>query len=894
MSFIKPSDVDLNNLILPTALRTSGMPGFKYCHHTNSMEYITHSIDRFYIPSREEYSTLKYPFPQPTDLALILSFAEVDKNGCIPIILRDKDESVYNQAITSTSFRDSRVIHSDSLGFPIMMNWDIAEAEKVMYEDNANFLHIKTQNYTYDKYYKYIIFGRFPQSYVGDKLNDELLHKFVNGALKKPLFDDKGNPIEFKIPYKKSVYCIDSDGQEYLLVSDITFRKNVKLKNCDGNTIKVKQHMFFKIEPIMWQILNNDELPLTLGGNALHSKTNKVRLISKNTLLTGLDVYMKSWTDESSDGTKFDNNIRNYLCNYFPITAFGRNLPPISYGQVENALTDIGANIKNSNISVPVSKDVRDKISAQKEYNDAASPTSTASADKEYLDENGQLTPEFIEKLKAIEEKHLGVKKNKEETMNTNLTIIDKELTIDEQIAHYINCGASFMLHGLSGIGKSSRVQNINPDLFVGISLSDGMLPEEIKGKTLYPVGQASYWEPPHWYTRINEMCEKNPDKKIVLFIDELTNVDPHVQDLVFDLIQYKSIAPNQGKLPDNCVVVAAGNDKEDSSAAYSLAEPLFRKFSAHIYIPLSVEEFIKYGTKPHRDGSPRPQIHPLITAFVASYGKKVLHSQYDRDNPPKYAIDPRGWEQLSNLIYACDNKIIKSLFENKLGSNLTASFIEFAKTPLITPKDILSGKSIKVPYDINKQLAIALSLRTVNKQQLPFVLSFIAENMHKEVLQTFITEWSDNDTERLLFANNIIQQKIKTSAPIAENTGQKTKSGKNDNITPNQPTEDEVFETSNENSKMITDPKTGAIRPSSEAITDYIEKKRQDGSTTPEPEGDDKKIIPTKTHSAFARWWSMKNEDIDSEPIIENSPTDESEDASYWINKSIDNSKTR
>ena len=415
-----------------------------------------------------------------------------------------------------------------------------------------------------------------------------------------------------------------------------------------------------------------------MGGNALHSKENSVKLIASNMLIAGIPLLMNEWSKESthSYGTNLSHPVRLYLHNNFSKLAFGQDLPPITYEQIEKAIEDIGTHLDLCKVSVSTTKEIKDKLNSETKIE---SPTSTSSSDKGYLDENGQLTPEFVEKLKAIEEKHLGIKKNKEDTMNNNLTVIDKELTIDEQIAHYISCGASFMLHGLSGIGKSSRVQNINPDLFVGISLSDGMLPEEIKGKTLYPVGQASYWEPPHWYTRINEMCEKNPDKKIVLFIDELTNVDPHVQDLVFDLIQYKSIAPNQGKLPNNCVVVAAGNDKADSSAAYSLAEPLFRKFSAHIYIPLSVEEFIKYGSKPHRDDPTRPQIHPLITAFVASYGKKVLHSQYDRDNPPKYAIDPRGWEQLSNLIYASDNKIIKSLFENKLGSNLTASFIEFA-----------------------------------------------------------------------------------------------------------------------------------------------------------------------------------------------------------------------
>ena len=137
------------------------------------------------------------------------------------------------------------------------------------------------------------------------------------------------------------------------------------------------------------------------------------------------------------------------------------------------------------------------------------------------------------------------------------------------------------MLHGPSGVGKTKRVQELDPDC-VCLQLRNGILPEEIIGKT-GTEGRQSFWIEPTWYTRIKEVCQKDPDHNHVLFIDELTNVDSNEQSLVFHLVLSRSIDGSIGKLPENCVVVAAGNSPEESEAAYNMPEPLFRRFEAHI-----------------------------------------------------------------------------------------------------------------------------------------------------------------------------------------------------------------------------------------------------------------------------------------------------------------------
>ena len=110
----------------------------------------------------------------------------------------------------------------------------------------------------------------------------------------------------------------------------------------------------------------------------------------------------------------------------------------------------------------------------------------------------------------------------KDQTKNRfSVVVEDQPMTIDQQLRFYIDNNFSIMLHGASGIGKSRRVKDIDPEC-VMIQLRDGILPEEVIGKTAFndETGKSS-WIEPTWYTRIKEVCAKDPKHNHVLFIDE-------------------------------------------------------------------------------------------------------------------------------------------------------------------------------------------------------------------------------------------------------------------------------------------------------------------------------------------------------------------------------------
>ena len=249
--------------------------------------------------------------------------------------------------------------------------------------------------------------------------------------------------------------------------------------------------------------------------------------------------------------------------------------------------------------------------------------------------------------------------------------------------------------------------------------------------------------------------CEAEPDKNHVLFIDEVTNAKETTQSMIFHIVLERSIAQGVGKLPDNSVVVLAGNNREESSAAYNMPTPLFRRLS-HIYLNLSITDWLEWGSE-HSIKYPldpnRLNIHPIVSSFVATYGQKVFYSEYDEeaDNPPKYALDPRKWEILSDQIYASKGSIYREVLESAIGTELATTMIAHAKHPPLSLEEVINEDydDSDIPENFGAKLALTLNLRHADQKQVGQVRKFISKYLGSENLAIFDSVWVGNDDMR-------------------------------------------------------------------------------------------------------------------------------------------------
>ena len=340
------------------------------------------------------------------------------------------------------------------------------------------------------------------------------------------------------------------------------------------------------------------------------------------------------------------------------------------------------------------------------------------------------------------------------------IEVSDEPMPVKDQINFYIQNGMSFMLHGPSGVGKSQRVKQIDPDL-TSITLCNGILPEDVIGKTIYPNGvgadgaSGGVWVPPKWYTDLCRKCDTEPDKQHVLFIDEVTNARETTQSLIYHVALEKSIAQGVGKLPNNAVVVLAGNSKEESGAAYNMPAPLFRRLS-HIYLDLNIQDWLEWGSehsKSHPEDPDRLNIHPLVASFVATYGRQVFYSEYDEENPGKFALDPRKWEKVSDKIYANKGVMRREILEADIGPELAASLLSYAKNPPLSMEEVIEGEYTRedIPTGQDARLALALSLRHATPKQVGKVRQFVETQLGAENRAIFDSVWVGKDDTRAM-----------------------------------------------------------------------------------------------------------------------------------------------
>jgi hypothetical protein len=341
----------------------------------------------------------------------------------------------------------------------------------------------------------------------------------------------------------------------------------------------------------------------------------------------------------------------------------------------------------------------------------------------------------------------------------------------EDLLMMYIQSGTSVFLHGPSGVGKSSRVKQIDPTA-TRITLRPQMNPEEIDGTLDRETGN---YIAPLWYTQLCEKCKAEPNRKHVLFIDELTNVKPTVQSLVYSIVLDHAGKDGLWQLPDNAVVVAAGNETADSSVANNLPGALHRRF-CHIYYQIDKQAWLdwamgvsKVKKQKYEPGKKeaRAKIHPAILTYMMCRGDDILNQDLDEEDP-KIVTDPRKWEIASNVLYETKNP---NALVPAIGEELTADFTDFVQSIPVSVNDVVDGKYDKrdfIEMAIDKKMSTILGLLTAGEEQLTPVRTFIQDNLGKELLATYDSLWIRNDPER---AQIIAEKSSNHKAEIIDTT---------------------------------------------------------------------------------------------------------------------------
>ena len=310
-----------------------------------------------------------------------------------------------------------------------------------------------------------------------------------------------------------------------------------------------------------------------------------------------------------------------------------------------------------------------------------------------------------------------------------------EQVSEEEIIRGAIESGVAVFLHGPSSEGKSARVKQI--DSTCEIIYLRNATPESLNGKSVYNQTTGEMIDiKPSWLRKLEEKCQKEPDKFHIVFFDEITNALPSIQGIAFNIVLDREVN-GVWKLPENARIVAAGNDMKDSLAANQLAEPLFNRF-AHVYIKTTTESWLKWASENN--------IHPAIYSYIAYTNGNSLRSKYDGEKPN---ADPRKWELASRMLYATGNpEMLRAL----VGEDITREFVKFCNQSVITLDDVINenytDKDIEM-LSTAERYATTMGLLQVDANNLDKVRSFLSK-LGQEFCSIFNLKWCHGDEERL------------------------------------------------------------------------------------------------------------------------------------------------
>ena len=293
-------------------------------------------------------------------------------------------------------------------------------------------------------------------------------------------------------------------------------------------------------------------------------------------------------------------------------------------------------------------------------------------------------------------------------------------------------------LWGPPGIGKSELVADIAQELggyMIDLRLGQ-MEPTDIRGIPFYnkESGKMDWAEPVDLPTA--EFASQYPI--VVLFLDEMNSAAPSVQAAAYQLILNRRV----GKyfLPDNVVLVAAGNRESDKGVTYRMPTPLANRF---------IHQEMRVDFASYQDWAVNNNIHKDVVGYL-TFAKQDLYD-FDPKSASRAFATPRSWTFVSQILEDedGDDDTIMNLIAGTVGEGLAVKFMAHRKVAgrMPKPEDILSGKEKDLNVkEVSAMYSLVISMcyelkGAIEKKVPDKQFHEMADHFFKYMMQNFETE---------------------------------------------------------------------------------------------------------------------------------------------------------
>lgn len=227
----------------------------------------------------------------------------------------------------------------------------------------------------------------------------------------------------------------------------------------------------------------------------------------------------------------------------------------------------------------------------------------------------------------------------------------------------------SFMLWGATGVGKSECVRQLADELNAelrDIRLCQKM-PTDIGGlPTLDHETKQTVFYPPAF------LALPEDKKGVILFFDEISLAQDDTKGAVLGILEER--CQGEIKIPDDWIIVAAGNRPEDMANARGLGAAANRRL-LHIVIEpqleATIQHFIKIG------------VIPEVLAFLKVFPQHLSGEESARTQKHELYPRPASWKKVSDVyqvLRRADKNLRQIAIAGIIGDGTAAEFMMLAE----------------------------------------------------------------------------------------------------------------------------------------------------------------------------------------------------------------------
>jgi len=234
------------------------------------------------------------------------------------------------------------------------------------------------------------------------------------------------------------------------------------------------------------------------------------------------------------------------------------------------------------------------------------------------------------------------------------------------------------LLSGAPGSGKSDLMEQIAIELGMGLNpqyLATMMIEQfGMPLPTMEQNAKFQRWSNPEFYSVYNLRVspKKQSDGFIILFMDDIHLATKTIQQYFFQLLTYRSI--HSKKMPDNFLMVAAGNRSIDKAGAQPIMAPIINRFYT-IDVVATADNWIEDFAIPN-------QVRSDIISFIELYPDLLQSEPLES----RAWASPRSWTYFSQELdmmeknHPLEFNDILTIGSGHIGLEYTTKYAEYVE----------------------------------------------------------------------------------------------------------------------------------------------------------------------------------------------------------------------